>query len=153
MGVDTGGYIPSCTPDKLLKFIKMSIDKSARLEEVEIYKGEMWNLFFQFNDENRRMSVHKIDLDEKRARQYAKSQELDYEETDHWVKVNQYKWPNNTQGVYFSLSYSGSSVFLALLFTSLLGGYVIRKDSDDDYEKVKKRDFFDYLFTNGVKNK
>jgi hypothetical protein len=153
MGVDTRGYLLNCTPSKLLNFIKSTIDSNARLEEVMMYKGEMWQLYFQFYDEDRIMSIHKTDLDEKKARQEAEKKGWDYKETDHWVKINQDKLPNNTNGVSFTLSYSGSSVFLAYLFSHKFIGYVAEKDTHDDYKKIKKGQFLDYLFkNNGIKN-
>lgn len=153
MGVDTRGYLLNCTPNKLLDFIKSSIDSNARLEEVMMYKGEMWQLYFQFYDEDRKMSIHKTDLSEKKARLEADKNGWYYNNTDHWVKVHQDKLPNNTSGVSFSLSYSGSSVFLAYLFSYKFKGYVVEKDTHDDYKRVERGKFLDYLFKNGsVKN-
>ena len=134
MGVDTRAYIPGLTLDKLLEFMKV-YDPEARLEEFELYRGEMYYIHFL----DRMLTIHKVDLDMERAAEYARENGWREDETDQFLHVQQDGWPADTQGYSLKLGSDPKGRQVMRIITLAFGGYFKAEDtSAGQYKKMKK---------------
>lgn len=127
MGVETRVYIPNLTIDILLKFIKI-FDINAELKDVELYKNEMYYIFFL----GRIMTIHIRNLN------IDKNKNID-KKSDEFYYIFFKGLPVNTHGLSLSLGYNIESIKMMKLICFLFGGYIKTKDIDDGpYNKIKK---------------
>ena len=134
MGVDTRAYIPNLTLPIILKFMKI-YDKGARLEEVKLYKGEMFYIHFL----DRMMTLHISNTDMKKAKAIADKEGWNIEDTDQYLAVKEDGFPPNTHGLSLKLGHDEQAVKVMRLICLVFGGYMKAEDTaSGPYYKIKQ---------------
>lgn len=135
MGVDTLGYFPNVTHEKLYSFIK-KLDKDSTMNDTheDYYKS----ISFSYRGEKRMIHAFSMDLRKDSIKEKADYYDMWWKETDEYHYI-QDGLPTETQGVYVSFRAFGYAVKIIKIISYRFGGWIDENDSDGEgFYEVKK---------------